>query len=236
MTHKPFVLGITGGIGAGKSAVTEAFVALGAVRLDADRACHRVLETAEFKRLAFERWGRTVFSPNNSSSGDEIVRNIEENISSFDNNDDFWGNIDVNRSALADIVFAETAESASERKYLERLTHPKIALLFESEIAACSASGTRFFVLDAPLLFESGWDRFCTRTLFVDAPEEIRFERTERRRWSRREFERREKTQMPPEEKRARADFVVDNSGVWSETVRLIDRIWADLQQTSIKK
>ena len=72
--------------------------------------------------------------------------------------------------------------------------------------------GPPILVLDVPLLIEVGLDRRCDALWFVDAPDEHRFERAEKRLgFSREEVARRESAQSPLDRKRARADLVIDN-------------------------
>ena len=61
-----------------------------------------------------------------------------------------------------------------ERKYLEQLTHPEIAGLLRRQAEALAAAGVEIAVLDAPLLVEAGWDDWCEKTVFVEAPPEVR--------------------------------------------------------------
>ena len=69
-------------------------------------------------------------------------------------------------------------------------------------------------VLDVPLLIEVGLERRCDALWFVDAPDEMRYSRAEKRLgFSKDEVQRREAAQSPLDRKRARADFVIDNSG-----------------------
>jgi dephospho-CoA kinase len=117
----------------------------------------------------------------------------------------------VNRRAVARIVFS----SADERRRLESLTHPWIEArrraMFE---AAAALPQTRALVIDAPLLFEAGLDRRCDAVIFVEASPAVRLARLAASRgWDQAELDRREHSQMPLDEKRRRADHVVQNDG-----------------------
>ena len=81
-------------------------------------------------------------------------------------------------------------------------------------------------VLDVPLLFESGWNRFCDKIVYVDAPRQQRLSRAQTRGWSQEEFERREAAQQSLETKREQADFVIDNSATVPDTAAQVDRLW----------
>ena len=81
----------------------------------------------------------------------------------------------------------------------------------------------------APLLLEAGWDKFCGKLIFVDAPRELRLQRALARGWSEKEFAVRESVQEDLESKRGRADAVVDNSGSPEQTRDQVQRLWRSL-------
>ena len=69
-------------------------------------------------------------------------------------------------------------------------------------------------VVDAPLLLEAGIDSECDHLVFIDAPPEARLERVAATRgWTHDHLLRREAAQLPLDEKRSRADFVISNDG-----------------------
>jgi len=209
----PPVIGLVGGVASGKSFVARCLEDLGAVRLDADGAGHEVLKMPEVEELARRRWGEPIFSPDG-----RIVR-----------------------KALAAIVFQPTEEGRRELSYLEQITHPRIGERLRNQAAVARArpaaagaaptaaggvSRVRALILDAPVLLEAGWDTLCDLVVYVDAPEQVRLERAQARGWTEEEFRRREGAQVALAEKRARADFVVDNSGTAENTKSEVDRFW----------
>ncbi len=114
----------------------------------------------------------------------------------------------VDRKALGAIVFSDTAK----RKALEALLHP----LIYTEIERLSDKEDRLakpYLVDIPLFFEGG--RYpIERSLVVYTTPEQQLERLMRRDgYSRQEALDRIATQMPVEEKRKRATYVIDNSG-----------------------
>ncbi len=84
-------------------------------------------------------------------------------------------------------------------------------------------------MLDAPLLLEAGWDKFCDTLVFVDAPRELRLARALARGWSEEDFAAREGVQESLDWKRRRADVVVDNSGSPEQTRSQVERLWHSL-------
>ncbi|MCP2013620.1 dephospho-CoA kinase [Deinococcus sp. HSC-46F16] len=117
---------------------------------------------------------------------------------------------ELDRGALAARVFGDPARLA----VLNGITHPRVRarmLALEQEAAA---RGEEWTVQDVPLLFEGGLDRQMDAVLVVDAPLEVRVSRViARSGLSREEVLARDARQMPAEEKRRRATFVLDNSG-----------------------
>ena len=160
-----------------------------------------MLRLPHVEAAARRRWGEAVFGPD--------------------------GRID--RARLARIVFAPGPEAQRERKYLEQLTHPEIARLLRRQAEAMAAAGTEIVVLDAALLLEAGWDQWCEKTVFVEAPREARLARAMARGWSEEDFAAREGAQESLDRKRARADVIIDNSGSPQRTQAQVEQFWASL-------
>lgn len=179
---RPMVIGLAGGIGAGKSAVAKVFAAHGAMVIDSDKEAKDALDRPEVRGELIRWWGDRVL--------------------------DATGRID--RKKVGEIVFSDPAQ----RERLERLVHPLVRATRNEMIARTDARTTPAVIVDAPLLFEAGLDKECDAVVFVDAPREQRLRRVqETRGWDEAELERREKAQLPLEEKRSRADVVVANDG-----------------------
>ncbi len=192
-------IGILGGIASGKTLIARQLERHGAAVISADALAHEVLKYDEVKRAARARWGDGVFSPEG----------------------------EIDRAALARIVFATTPEAAVERKYLEQLTHPEVGRLALARVAQLVAEqSATAVVLDVPLMLEAGWDKFCDKLVFVDAPRAQRLDRARARGWTEEEFDRREAAQQSLETKRASADVVIDNSGSPAAAQTQVDRFW----------
>lgn len=116
----------------------------------------------------------------------------------------------VDRGQVADIVFRRP----EERARLEALVHPMVRATRAQAIERARSAGAALAIIDAPLLFEAGVDRECDLIVYVDAPLRARVGRVKATRgWDAAELERREKAQLPLEEKRERSDDVVVNDG-----------------------
>lgn len=130
----------------------------------------------------------------------------------------------VNRGALAERVLGEP----EALRRLEALVHPAVAREREAFLAANAAAP--LVVLDIPLLFEAGGSEKVDKIAVVSAPAEIQRERVlARPGMTPEKFERILARQLPDEEKRARADFVISTEGSKDETRRAVRRILACL-------
>lgn len=195
------IIGLLGGIASGKSLVANEFCRLGAATLDGDRAGHEVLRLTQVKQCIHARWGDAVFAADG----------------------------EVDRKALGRVVFDPSPEGRRELEYLEKLTHPRIGERLRRQAAELAAAGRTIAVLDAPVMLKAGWDAFCDHVVFIDAPQEVRGARALARGWRQEEFAARESAQEPLQVKRARADFVIDNSGPAEETRSQVEALWRKL-------
>jgi dephospho-CoA kinase len=134
----------------------------------------------------------------------------------------------VQRRRLGRKVFANPKELHA----LEELVFPWIGKRIWQEIARAKAVGAPLIVLDAAVMMEAGWDKNCDRVIFVDAPRHTRLERlVQKRGWSEEELLAREQAQLPEEDKRRRADAIIDNS---STPARLAEQVEKLLRQWHI--
>jgi dephospho-CoA kinase len=194
---KMLIIGLAGGVASGKSFVANCFRELGAEHIDADEIGHRVLDQSNIQEQIVTRWGGGIIDQGK-----------------------------INRRQLAKIVFAADAP-ADELTKLEQITHPAIGEHVERQLQQFKQQGNvPAVVLDAPVMFRAGWDVFCDRIVFVDAPLSIRQKRAGERGWSEDELLRRESFQTPIEEKRRRATDMIDNSGTQSETKQQVQDLW----------
>ncbi len=115
----------------------------------------------------------------------------------------------VDRDALAKRVLGDGAGL----KRLEQIVHPMVAATREGFLAEAKSNGAAVVVLDIPLLLETGGDKRCDAVVVVSAPADMQRRRAfERAGMNEQKFGAILAKQMPDEEKRRRADFVVDTS------------------------
>jgi dephospho-CoA kinase len=195
------VLGVLGGVASGKTLISKQLQELGAEVLDADRAGHAVLLEPDVEAAARTRWGPKIFGPDGH----------------------------IERKKLGAIVFGPSAEARRELEYLEKLTHPRIGALLRRQAVEASQRGTRVLVLDAAVMLKAGWQEFCNKTIFVDAPREVRLARARQRGWTDEGFAAREAAQESLEEKRRWADVTIENSGSVAATRAQVEQLWHTL-------
>ena len=196
----PPVIGLTGGIAAGKSTVSERLGALGAHIIDADRVGHRVLM----------REGGEAYEGVVAAFGAEILDEARE----------------IARPRLGRLVFADPARLAE----LNRLSHPPIAKRMRREIEDVRAqpSPPPFIVLDAAVLFEAGWDALCDEVWTVSTHPERALERlVARNRLSPEAARARIDAQLGNAEREARADRVIRNDGTLDALAAAVDALAA---------
>ncbi|MBQ1277116.1 MAG: dephospho-CoA kinase, partial [Thermoguttaceae bacterium] len=104
-----------------------------------------------------------------------------------------------------------TDEARAELDFLNRTTRTPLFARFRAWLDALRASDAEFAVLDAPLLFEVGWESAVDFVVFVEASRATRLRRVAERGWPPEELDRREANQLPLAVKRERADFVLVN-------------------------
>ncbi|AET69068.1 dephospho-CoA kinase [Desulfosporosinus orientis DSM 765] len=189
-------IGLTGGIGSGKSTVARWFVKQGVPVLDADKTVHRLLQLdpVTISKLA-EEFGLDILEHD--------------------------GHID--RSKLGKQVFKDD----DARKRLERIVHPRVIESMKEEQNALNEAGAEVCIWDVPLLFEAGFDKFVDEVWVVWVPRDVQISRVlVRDKLSREEVEARLAAQESLDEKRLRADVVIDNSGSEDQTLNQLINLW----------
>ncbi len=191
-------IGLTGGIGSGKSTVAALLVERGAELLDADAIVRELQEP-----------GTPVFSAMVARWGDDIVAAD--------------GGLD--RQTVADRVFGDADELAA----LNAIVHPAVADEMTRRREALAGTNVTL-ILDIPLLVESGHEGLGG-IIVVDVDPEVAVQRLVAYRGFTEDDARvRIARQASREDRRAKADMVVDNSGSLAELEAQVDRVqsWID--------
>ncbi|MGM0436167.1 MAG: dephospho-CoA kinase [Bacillota bacterium] len=128
----------------------------------------------------------------------------------------------LHRPELARVVFA----SKSKRNTLNAIVHPKVKDKVRKRLNVLETNNDNLIVIEVPLLFEAGFDDLCDKTLVVFTSKEVQLQRLmERDDIDRRYALEKINAQMPLEEKKARADYLINNSESKDETLEQVDII-----------
>ena len=195
----PPVIGLTGGIAAGKSTVSARLGALGAHIIDADRVGHRVLER-----------GGEAYSPVVAAFGTEVLDDSGE----------------IVRPHLGRLVFGNPARLAELNRLTHPPMAARMRR--EIAEVRRSPTPPAFIVLDAAVLFEAGWDELCDEVWTVSTQPERALERlVARNRLSPEAARARIEAQLGNAEREARADRVICNDGTLDALAAAVDALAA---------
>jgi dephospho-CoA kinase len=194
--------GLTGGIASGKSTVARFLEALGAKVIDADRVGHELLQPAN-----------PVFDQVVSHFGREILKPCGE----------------IDRERLGSVVFADPQKLGE----LTSMMHPRlIARIKELAEELRSREPRAVIVVDAALIYEAGVADSFAKILVAWCRPEQQIERLmAKTQISRQEALRRMACQMPVEEKRRRADYVIDCSGSLEQTGGQVEALYPAIKR-----
>ena len=177
------IIGLTGGIASGKSTVSAMLKKKGYAVLDADKIAWQLAEPHQ-----------PLWQEYKNRYGDRVLQEDKT----------------LNRRAVADIVFVDP----QERQWMDGMAHPIIKAEIKRQLAELKNNGCKVAFLDVPLLYESGWDAMADITWVVYVSRENQVQRLcSRNGFAVEEAQRRIRVQMSMEEKRARAQVVIDNNG-----------------------
>lgn len=198
-----FLVGLTGGIGAGKSTVSALLAEYGAVIIDADQIA-RDLQRAGSPMLAAmaARFGTQVLCEDGS----------------------------LDRGAVASMVFGESDQSKQALADLNAITHPAIHDEIRHKIAE-QVDSDHVVVLDFPLLGENPRDDLQAM-IVVDVPVDVAIERlVGLRGMTESDARNRIASQISREDRLARATHVVDNAGDLDSLRAQVDSVWSAISE-----
>jgi len=180
--------------------IAGAFVRKGAALVDADQLAREVVAP-----------GSPVLRPLVATFGEEIL----------------CANGELDRERLGQIIFSD----AAARQELNRIIHPAIAELAGQRLQQLKGTaGIPLVAYEAPLLFEAGAEERVDRVLVISIAPEVQLRRLmERDGLEETVARQRIAAQMPQQEKLARADYVIDNSGSFEEALQQVDALWEKL-------
>ncbi len=199
-------VGLTGGIGSGKSTIAAMFRRLGAHVVDADQVARQVTEPG-------------------SPALQEIVETFGREVLRTD------GALD--RAALARIVFNDSEARARLNSIVHPRIWEEEARLFELSEERDPGG---VVILDAAVLIEAGAADRMDRIVVVDVNAEDQLNRLLQGGMSREDALSRIQAQMPTGEKLKRADYVIDNRGSLEKTEKQVEALWGELVSQAKEK
>lgn len=197
-----FLIGLSGGIGSGKSTVSNFLRSGGIPVIDADQIAREVVKpNSKCWHLIRKHFGAEAI---NDADGE------------------------INRPYLAQIIFNDP----EKRKLLNSITHPEVQKRTFLKILYCFITFSPFVVLDIPLLFESSiYKPYMSYTIVVKCTPEQQLERIKKRNgYTEEKASQRISAQMPIEEKCKLADIIIDNTGDLESTIEATKAVFRDLR------
>ncbi|MCW3078141.1 MAG: dephospho-CoA kinase [Bacteroidetes bacterium] len=172
------IIGLTGGIGSGKSVVARLFEILGCAVFNSDDAAKLVYFNAEIKNRVIELLGNESYTTENL----------------------------LNKPYISSKIFSDISLLNS----LNGIIHPAVKIQFEK---FASENAGKIIVKESALLFEANIDKAMDKIVLVVAEDEIRINRVATRDGlSREDILKKMKSQLPQEDKKKLADYIVYNN------------------------
>jgi dephospho-CoA kinase len=197
-------VGLTGGVACGKTTVAQMLRERGAYILLADKLAHELMQPGE---IVYDR----------------VVGSFGSGILSEDGS--------ISRPKLAELAFAGRIQE------LNALVHPAVLEAEDRWMDEVGLSDpAAITVCEAALLFEAGGHERFDRIIVVTCPLESKIQRFAQRvgvtlEAARADVERRMRAQWSDEDKAARADYVIDNSGALEDTRQQVEKVWQQLRE-----
>ena len=193
-------VGITGGIGSGKSAASKRMAELGGYVFDADKEAKQILKKNEkIQDDLRDEFGTDVMDPDNA----------------------------INPKKLAKIAFS----NEENQSVLNAIIHPYVFDAIDKRYDQVKKKdAATLFVVDAALIYESGFDQHLDHVIVVSVQYGSRMNRAlQRGTLTREDIQRRMDLQLPEESKVQMADFVIDNNGDQEHLSKQVDEIYQEI-------
>eukprot|EP00995_Heteronema_vittatum_P003591 NODE_1544_length_944_cov_258.489385_g1076_i0.p1 GENE.NODE_1544_length_944_cov_258.489385_g1076_i0~~NODE_1544_length_944_cov_258.489385_g1076_i0.p1 ORF type:complete len:232 (+),score=59.99 NODE_1544_length_944_cov_258.489385_g1076_i0:161-856(+) len=191
------LIGLTGGIAAGKSTVSEYFASKGAVIIDCDLLARELVLPGSSTLLALAaHFGPEIILPDGA----------------------------LDRTRLGKLIF----DNKAQKKALDDIYRwPLVRIIVSRILHEWFVARSDLVILDAPLLFESGWLQYLVKgVIVIYCPLQIQLQRLQtRNNLPRDQALARVNSQMPMDEKVRRATYVIDNSGDRAELMQQLDKL-----------
>ena len=198
------VIGLTGGIGTGKSTVSQILKDRGFPVIDLDVISHEVIEFPSVVEKIVQNFGREVLD------------------------EDEAGNCTISREKLGKIIFSDK----KKRLALNSIMHPEILKVMHKKILECKSEKNKIIFVEVQLLFEVQWEKEFDYILLVAAKRDMQVRRVlERDKRSEEEAWNIINSQMSLDEKREKSDFVIENDGNMDDLNKKVDKFLKSLER-----
>ncbi len=205
---KKVVIGLTGGIGTGKSTVSQILKEKKFPVIDLDIISHEVIKFPKVVEKIVENFGKEVLEYNNT------------------------GNWIVSREKLGRVIFG----NRKKRLILNSVMHPEILRIVREKILECKKENKIIFV-EIQLLFEVQWEKEFDYILLVSAEKETQIKRIlSRDNRSKEEALSIINSQMSLDEKKKRSDYVIENDGNIQDLEKKVDDFLKKIEFENILK
>ena len=205
---KKVVIGLTGGIGTGKSTVSQILKEKNFPVIDLDVISHEVIKFPKVVEKIVENFGKEVLEYNNT------------------------GNWIISREKLGRVIFG----NREKRLILNSVMHPEILRIMREKILECKKENKIIFV-EIQLLFEVQWEKEFDYILLVSAEKETQIKRIlSRDNRSKEEALSIINSQMSLDEKKKRSDYVIENDGNIQDLEKKVDDFLKKIEFENILK
>ena len=205
---KKVVIGLTGGIGTGKSTVSQILKEKKFPVIDLDIISHEVIKFPKVVEKIVENFGKEVLEYNNT------------------------GNWIISREKLGRVIFG----NREKRLILNSIMHPEILHIMREKILECKKENKIIFV-EIQLLFEVQWEKEFDYILLVSAEKETQIKRIlSRDNRSKEEAMSIINSQMSLDEKKKRSDYVIENDGNIQDLEKKVDDFLKKIEFENILK
>lgn len=196
------VIGLTGGIASGKSSISNYIKERGIAVIDADLIAREVTED------------------------EKVLNKINKEFEGFDILNDCC---ELDRKKLASIVFNDR----EELNKLNSITHPEIKKRIKNLIDKYTKKGEKYCAVDAALLIEDNYMEMVDIIMLVYVNKEVQVQRLIKRdNLTKEEALNRINSQMPFEEKKNYADYIIDNNGSYEYTIDQVNIVLNNIMHT----
>ncbi len=197
------LIGLTGGIGTGKTTVAHLLRERGWTVLSSDETARDIMNTdPDVRKAIAELLGSDVLTDNG-----------------------------LDRQRIAELVFGATPEHKKRLDALDAIVHPRVLQRHMDLLERLEADGLELAAVESALLYEVGLEDGFDYVIVVDAPEDVRVQRVMARSGlTEAQVRQRMADQLPMAEKRMLADFVIDNSGSLDDLATAVNKLAAIIE------